>query len=305
LIWIKNAVVFSGQLCRAQPTSASMNPKHLACALALLFFLSFPGYAQDTLRVPNVEAILYTGRGSNQPLVVGLGGSEGGNAWASPRWKATRDAFLQKGYAFLAVGYFGCKGTPKILDQIAIENTYAAIAAARKNQKINKARVAVIGGSRGADLALLLGSYYPDITCVVGLSASQAVFPGHTQEFATSCWTFAGRQLPFVPVNEEAVPFLLKHDLRGAFTAMLHDTAATQKALIKIENIRGPILLMSAQSDEIIPAAEMGEKMAGRLKAHQFQYSYEHVVYPGSHTEPTRHFDKVFAFLATNFAPPK
>lgn len=284
-----------------------MNPKPLAriCLLFLFLLLSGAGYSQDTLRVANVEAVLYTGAAAHQPLVVGLGGSEGGNAWASPRWKATREAFVQRGYAFLAVGYFGCKGTPKLLDQIAIDDVYAAITAARQNTKVHKHHVALVGGSRGADLALLLGSHYPDISCVIGLSSSHAVFPGHTQEFATSCWTFAGRQLPFVPVNDAAVPFLIKHDLRGAFTAMLQDSAAERKALIKIENIRGAILLLSAQDDEIIPAVGMGEKMMARLQTNRFRYPHEHVIYQGRHTEPTRHFDKVFAFLAANFANPK
>ena len=38
-----------------------------------------------------VQPILYLGEGEKQPLVVGLGGSEGGNPWASDRWKPTRE----------------------------------------------------------------------------------------------------------------------------------------------------------------------------------------------------------------------
>lgn len=253
--------------------------------------------AQDTLPVKQVEALLYTGKGSNQPLIVGIGGSEGGNAWASDYWKKTRDEFIEKGYAFLAIGYFGCKGTPEILDQIAIDQVYQAIATAKKDKRINPGKIAVVGGSRGADLALLLGSYYPDISCVIGMSASHAVFPGHTQEFTTSCWTFAGKPLPFIPVNEESVPFLMKRDLRGAFEAMLKDTLAEQQAVIKVEQIHGAVLLLSGTRDEMIPAVSMGEKMVQQWKDHQFKYPYQHMIYEGSHTEPTRHFDEVFRFL--------
>ncbi|MEI9809850.1 MAG: acyl-CoA thioester hydrolase/BAAT C-terminal domain-containing protein [Bacteroidota bacterium] len=117
------------------------------------------------------------GQQYHQPLVVGLGGSEGGNAWTSDHWKKTRDEFIKKGYAFLAIGYFGCKNTPPILDKIAIDDVHDAIAEAVKNKKIDKTKIAVIGGSRGADLALLLGSYYKDISCVVGMSASPRCFP--------------------------------------------------------------------------------------------------------------------------------
>ena len=274
--------------------------KQLSLVL-LLFLLPAVVFSQDTLKVKNVEAVLYMNKQAKQPLVVGLGGSEGGNAWASDYWKQTREQFLAKGYAFLAIGYFGCKGTPKILDQIAIDDVYQAIAAAKKRLQIDSNQIAVIGGSRGADLALLLGSYYRDIDAVVAMSASHAVFPGHTQDFTSSCWTFKGEQLPFIPVNDQAVPFLMKRDLRGTFTAMMQDSIAEQKSLIKVERIHGTVLLLSADKDEMIPAVQMGEKMAARLKAHQFKYPYQHIVYQGSHTEPTKHFDQVFDFLDRHF----
>lgn len=266
-----------------------------------LIILSAKIFSQDTLRVKNVEAILYTGNGKKQPLMVGLGGSEGGNAWASNRWKKTRDEFIEKGYAFLAIGYFGCKGTPEILDKIAIDDVYNAIAAAKENKKIDPKKIAVIGGSRGADLALLLGSYYDDISAVVGMSASHAVFPGHTQEFTTSCWALGGKELPFIPVNEEAVPYLMKRDLRGTFETMMKGTAAEQNASIQVENIKGAILLLAATNDEMIPAAAMAEKMVSRLENNHFKFPYELVVVEGSHTEPTKHFDKIFSFLNAHF----
>jgi uncharacterized protein len=270
--------------------------------LVTLFTISSSfSYAQDTIRTKNVEAILYLGKNKNQPLIVGFGGSEGGNAWASNYWKKTREQFIQKGYAFLAIGYFGCKNTPAILDKIAIDEVYNAILEASKNKKINKNKMALVGGSRGADLALLIGSYYKNIKCVVGLVSSHAVFPGHTQEFNSSCWTFQGKELPFIPVNEAAVPFLIKRDLRGTFEAMLKDTIAEDKALIKVENIQGSILLISATKDEICPSTPMAEKMMTRLKSLNFNYYFNHIPIEGSHAEPLKHFDLVFDFLESNF----
>jgi len=57
------------------------------------------------------------GKGNKQPLIVGLGGSEGGNAWSSNYWKKTRDQFIEQGYAFLAIGYFRANGTPDTLQK--------------------------------------------------------------------------------------------------------------------------------------------------------------------------------------------
>lgn len=258
-------------------------------------------YAQESLKTKNIESVLYLGNGKSQPLIVGLAGAEGGNAWTSDYWKKTRDQFIEKGYAFLAIGYFGANGTPKLLEKIAIEDVYNAIKEATKNKNVNGKKIAIVGGSRGADLALLVGSYYKDIDCVVGFVASNAVFPGNTNHFTTSTWLFEGKELPFVPVNEEAVPFLKKRDLRGTFETMLKDTIAEKKALIKVEKINGPILLISATKDEIAPTTPMSNKIIARLKQYEFKYHNEHVAIEGGHAEPLKHFELVFNFLEKYF----
>jgi hypothetical protein len=112
--------------------------------LILWLIFSANSFAQITLQTPNVESVLYLGNNKNQPLIVGLGGSEGGNAWTSNYWKKTRDQFIEQGYAFLALGYFGCKGTPDILNKIAIEDIYHAIKIATKNKLVNKKKVAIL-----------------------------------------------------------------------------------------------------------------------------------------------------------------
>jgi pimeloyl-ACP methyl ester carboxylesterase len=274
--------------------------KHIIFGLFIV--ISFKSFSQITLTTLNVDSKLYLGNGKNQPLIVGLGGSEGGNAWTSDYWQETRDQFIEKGYAFLAIGYFGAKGTPDTLQKIAIEDVYYAIEVASKIKMINKRKIAIVGGSRGADLALLLGSYYKEIKCVVGIVASNVTFPGNTNHFTTSTWTYQNKELPFVPVNEDAVPFLMKGDLRGTFEAMLKDTIAEEKATIKVENINGPILLISATKDEICPSTPMSEKIITRLKTNKFKHYVEHVTIEGGHTEPLKHFDLIFKFLETHFA---
>ena len=281
-----------------------MNFSKLLNNTLIVFFISISvnAFAQSKLITPNVDSRLYLGEGAKQPLVVGLGGSEGGNAWDSDYWKKTRDQFIAKGYAFLAIGYFGGKGTPDTLNKISINQVHDAILVATKNKKINKRKIAIIGGSRGGDLALLIGSYFKDIKCVVALVPSHVAFPGHTNHFTTSAWTFDYKELPFVPVNEEAVPYLMKHDLRGTFTAMLKDSIAEEKAVIKVEKINGPILMLSATKDDHIPSVEMCDKMIARLKANKFKYDNKHIVIDGGHGEPLKHFDLIFKFLENNFS---
>jgi hypothetical protein len=96
----------------------------------------------------NVQAKLFVGAGDNQPLIVGFGGAEGGNAWASDRWKETRDGLVEQGYAVLAIGYFGMEATPGDLDRISLNAIYDSIMATAGHPSVDKRKIALIGGRR-------------------------------------------------------------------------------------------------------------------------------------------------------------
>lgn len=104
-----------------------------------------------------------------------------------------------------------------------------------------------------------------------------------------------------MPVNEAAMPHLLMRNLKGAFEAMLTDTASVEKAAIQVENIKGPVLFLSATEDEICPSTTMAEQMSNRLRANNFNHPFEHRSFPGGHTEPLNHFDLVVDFLDKYF----
>jgi len=250
----------------------------------------------------HVDAKLFVGEGQNQPLIVGFGGSEGGNLFASSSVKPAVDGFLAQGYAFLAVGYFNAPGTPKELDRIAVEAVHDAIAEAARNPKVNGACIALLGGSKGAELALLLASYYPDIKAVVGLVPGLAVFVAHTSTGDTPSFSLNGKPLPFVPVPESAVQFLLppNRNLRLAWEEMLKDKPAVEKASIAVERINGPILLISAKRDEYWPSTEMSEQIGQRLKKNSFPFKFEHVATAGNHGEAYGYPQLTDDFLKAN-----
>jgi uncharacterized protein len=272
-----------------------------ALIVSIIIFSSSTSFAQIVLKTPHVNSVLFTGKGLAQPLIVGLGGSEGGNAWAGSHWKKTRDQLLEKGYAFLALGYFAATGAPDSLDRIAVEDIHRAIMTAASTPGIDKNKIAIIGGSRGADLALLLASYYTGIRCVVGIVASNCVFPGNTSNLNTSSWTWRNKPLPFVPVNEAAVPFLMRGDLRETFATMLKDSSAAEKAAIHVERINGPVLFLSATKDEISPSTPMAENMMAVLKNNHFKYHYAHIAVEGGHTAPLQYMNVVIDFIEKYF----
>jgi dienelactone hydrolase len=298
-----NDVPVAGQLFR------SLSRRLLVCikkhmrknrCMALLIGLTVGCTAPEAPQ-GGVQSVLFTGKGTNQPLVVGFGGSEGGNAWATPRWKKTRDLFVDSGYAFLAIGYFGMEGTPAELDRIALEGIHQAIVNAQQNPAVAPNRVALIGGSKGAELALLMGSIYPDVSCVVSMVGSHAVFPALTIGASTSSWTYKGEEVSYVPATWRSLLPALTGNLRRSFELMMEDSAAVERALIPVEKIHGPVLCVSASADEMWPSTEMSTAVMQRLEASQFQYAHQHIIVPGGHNEPLDTFPDILTFLLEHY----
>ncbi len=273
-------------------------------ALLLLAWMQWTVSRFDTETLParhgQVDVQLYAGEGAPRPLLVGLGGSEGGNAWASGTWKAQRDRFLDQGYAMLAVGYFGTPNSPEQLDRISLDGVHAAIVEAAQDPRVDGRCIALIGGSRGAELALLLASEYPDIRAVVAIVPGSAVFPALTDAMTTPGFSLHDKPLPFVPMTWGATPSLLVGDLRAAFEAIMRDTRAMDAAAIRVERINGPVQFVSASQDEFWPSREMSDAMMARLKQHDFRHPAEHLVVAGGHSEPLDEFPKMEAFLHEN-----
>jgi len=259
----------------------------------------------DTETLParhgQVDVELFAPDGGKRPLLVGLGGSEGGNAWASPRWRGQRERFLVQGYAFLALGYFGTPESPQHLDRISLDGVHAAIRRAAQDPRVDGRCIALVGGSRGAELALLLASHYPDIRAVVAIVPGSAVFPALTDAMTTPGFSLHDRPLPFVPMTWGATPDLLVGNLRGAFETIMRDEAAMARAAIPVERIRGAVYFVSASQDEAWPSKEMADAMMSRMRAHGFGHHTDHLVVRGGHAEPLDEFPKMEAFLDTHF----
>ena len=91
------------------------------------------------------------------PGLILLPGSEGG----------IPEAFAEKlanvGYCVLALGYFGVEGLPETLENIPLRYFLQAFLWLKRQPQIRGNSIGLIGYSRGAELALLLGSFYPDL----------------------------------------------------------------------------------------------------------------------------------------------
>ena len=244
-----------------------------------------------------VETLLYLGNSDNQPLIVTFGGAEGAIDWHQNHMKGKRDSLIQKGYAILAIGYFNADGTPKNLDRISLDAISDTIMKVAKKNKIDESKIALIGGSKGGELILNLASRYKQYKAVIALSTSNVTFPAITWSANTSSWTYKGKEVPYVPAPLKTISPALKGDLYTAFSMMLEDEEAVKNAEIHVENINGPILILSGKNDDQWPATSMSNQIIERLKNKKFKHFSEHIILDGGHIEPMKHFDLVYDFL--------
>ena len=100
------------------------------------------------------------------PGIILLGGSEGGLDDAGAALLASH------GYAVLALAYFGLNALPSELVGIPVEYVIRALEWLQARPEIDPDRIAIIGRSRGTELALLTASYRPDVKAIVAMGPS-------------------------------------------------------------------------------------------------------------------------------------
>lgn len=219
--------------------------------------------------------------------VIVLGGSGGG-------YDLDKAALLSHhGFAALALAYFGVPPLPNWLHRVPLEYFAGVMEWLGAQEEIDASSVGVLGISRGAELALLLGSYFPQIGAVVAYAPSAVAWSsgGYDKETGEPipCWTWKDEAIPCAPlplrgfIARSAVPVgLLRRPVkfRNLFRRGLGDREAVKAGVIPVERTRGPILLISGGDDQVWPALRMSEMILERLKSRSFPYPVEHAHYP-------------------------
>ncbi len=208
------------------------------------------------------------------PGLLVLGGSGGGlnEGWAA--------LLASRGVAAFALAYFAHEDLPEYLQEIPLEYFRRALRLMQEEPRIDAARIGVIGGSRGGELALLLGATWPEVRCVIGYVPSGLVWGG---------WTLAGDAVP--SVQSMGDPELLAEMARLVeageavaytpwFLSAFRDRDAVREAEIAVEHTRGPILLVSGDDDALWPSHELSEIAVERCREHSFEHRITHLHYP-------------------------
>lgn len=230
-------------------------------------------YEVKDVAYKNLVAHLYLPKTAEKvPVVIAVSGSEGGLHTGD----ANGQLIAPHGIAVLGLAYFKEQGLPDTLDQIPLEYFTSAIDYLETLPSVDATRIGFVGGSRGAELALLLASLEPRIKSVVATTPSKLAWYGKTT--ARSAWTFKGKDIPALSLElDEQAPLLSR------FEAALKNQENVQHALFAVEKINGPLLLVSAENDQVWPSCQMSKDIVHYLESHGFKYAVRHDVYPTGH----------------------
>ena len=131
-------------------------------------------------------------------------------------------------------------------------------------------RIAVVGTTRGGDLALQLGALYTPIKAVVAYAPPNLRQPASTWYGVTIsipyAWTWNGQPLAYLSTRLQ--------------WSRLTSRADVLNAEIPVEDTHGSILLVCGQDDEVWPSSRMADAIVGRLKRAHFSYSVQVLKYP-------------------------
>lgn len=235
---------------------------------------------QRTVRAEGVMGTLFHPTdGRPRPGVVVLGGSDGGTL------DHAASLLADEGYAVLALAYFGVEDRPAHLNNIELDQIDSAIRWLVDHPMTRGDQVALIGLSRGAELALQVACDNRQVGLVVAGAPSALRQPGLSEnytDFSRPAWVRGGQPLPFNPSSMRARDWfgwmfnaIRRRPMRqvATFRRDLKDPAKVDRAAIPVEGCVGPIVLVSGLDDQLWPSAEFADLIGARLDEKGWQGS--------------------------------
>jgi uncharacterized protein len=291
------------QCSKTEPSLISVGPEKVQNGVTL-----------ESVTIDGLDADFFHGTSTKpQMALVLLGGSEGGRYWSyHPEFI---QELINQDFCVLSLPYFGTDNLPPNLRSIPLEYfTKAFHWLSLQNGIVIPNYYGMVGVSRGAELALLLGSQYSEVKGIVAIAPSSVVFPGPPTGFLDalkgqhSAWSENGKELSYVPIpfSWTTILGMISGKRTRMFEKALKNTQRVKMSEIPVEKIQGPILLVSFTQDQVWPSTFMSDQIMNRLHENNFLFHYEHVAYDGGHSEwsvePRR--TKILTFLREQLLNP-
>lgn len=172
--------------------------------------------------------------------------------------------FQSHGLTTLAFAYVIEEGLPKQFSSIPVDFLEAA---AKRLHDMGYEKVGLWGISKGAELALTAGSLLPKlVNAVIAVAPMNTVCQGFVKEKGVSfipgsSWSFHGKELPYTAYGSEKFPLwqVLRKSIRMRELTMYDLYLPLVRhpnpdAVIRVEKITGPVLLISSKMDTMWPS---------------------------------------------------
>jgi dienelactone hydrolase len=215
---------------------------------------------------------------ARRPAIILLGGSEGGGrvAQRSPSWASRGFAVLGLPYYSPGSGEREIPELPAAFADIPVDRLNAAFEWLKQRPEVDASRVALVGGSKGAEFSLIAASRFKWITSVVASVPSDVVWEGWgpgVEPGTRSSFSLDGKPLPFVPYigfAEEFDGYRTGRDVRMRRfqdRGRAANPAAAVKARIEVEKFRGALMVVGGHDDQVWASGMMAQNIAERRAA--------------------------------------
>lgn len=255
---------------------------YLAAQETVVWYLKDENVKRIDVREDGLVGALFVPQSEKPlPVIITISGSNGGLSENRAKLLASN------GFAVFALGYFGVDGLPPNLQDIPLEYFEVAFAWLKAQPYIEPSHIGLYGASRGAELSLLLGSFFPNsVQAIVAIAPSSVVYGG-SSDASINAWIYQGKPiLPFAPVPQ--IDFTQGQGqtpenpacIRASFLEGIKDESAFTDSSIPVENIRCPILLVSGGGDQMWPSDFYVQQIMDRLQKNHSSITCRHLHYP-------------------------
>jgi dienelactone hydrolase len=219
------------------------------------------------------------------PSVIVVGGATG------ELWEEPAALLASHGFAALSIPYFKMGNLPDQLVEIPLEYFENAINWIESQPMVDKNHIGVMGFARGGELALLLGTTFPKLSAVVGYVPSSIIWSAYGIQGSgdQAAWTFRGEPIPFLSATgarkltlKTIMNKLLAKGDHSALLDSLEQDPEIAQAIIPVEKINGPVLLVSGKDDRVWDSTLYADLTCFRMQKRQNVYPCEHLSYDGA-----------------------
>lgn len=218
---------------------------------------------------------------THRGTVITFGGSEG----SSNINMAVKLA--KEGYEVYSLYFFGRDNQQKELVKVPLEFFTEAYAEIEKNA-VSARPLTILGGSKGAELCLLLSGKYPELVDNVVLYApSNYVFQGLSYDYSSvnSSWSFQGKELDYLHLTAASGStysmFMLRMFLNAPieyepiYRSVTENAENKEAAQIDVSKAKANLLIFAGKEDKMWPSADMAEDIIKRYPAEKKLVVYE------------------------------